>query len=348
MSVRAGAVPGSRPLAPPAEAAAGPAVPAQAHRPLHAVLTTGLAAGAADLVAKATPAPEPVRRLERVPPAPAPVAAVFDGLTLRHGGAEAEEEAETGMFNRFTRKVRSAAGMAASTAEVAVRADWDLYPSVKKLPTAKFSVDCVLWDAGCEYVFYKMTDKTFDTTRFWNGEGAPAGFENTGTAILANMMGMPAAVEALPYGFKTGMMSEMEKADHALKAVRLVNEAYKALKEAGETGMDAARYKTNSFPDVMHLTIGGDLKDYDADRGSKRGRVSPFVLKTDLFKGKSIKTAEYNFNVELNTIASTDYIAAFKAIKQYAGTKKMLLIGEDTGKQGENGRAPDAEDEGEE
>ena len=128
----------------------------------------------------------------------------------------------------------------------------------------------------------------------------------------------------------------MEAANHALRAVRLINEAYKTLKDAGEKGMDDARTKTESFPDVMYLTIGGDFRDFDAIRGGRRTKKSPFVLNTEFFKGKAVKTGYYNYNVQLNTIDSTDYVTAFKAIKQYAGTKKMLLIGEDIKPKGEN------------
>lgn len=185
MSVRAGAVPGSRPPAPPAEATAEPAAPA--HRPLHAVLNTGLAAGAADLVAKAKPAPEPepVRRLERTPPAPAPVAAVFDGLTLRYDGAEEEEEAETGMFKGAL--YRKTYGAATKKAVINFYLDhyadfsWDgvnfmktKNKGAKAFKPIEVDVSAELWDAACAYLFQTTSEGTYFEER-WNAPYRPEG-----------------------------------------------------------------------------------------------------------------------------------------------------------------------------
>jgi len=343
MSVRAGAVPGSRPPAAPAEATAEPTAPV--HRPLHAVLTTGLAAGAADLVAKATPTPEPepVRRLERILPAPAPVAAVFDGLTLRHDGAEEEEEAETGMFksNWFSRKARSMAGKAASTAEVELRLEWD--PDRKDLPLIKFSVDCELWDAGCAYVFAPNPDENgppFFTDRLWKDGVAPEGLNGEGiynTAVFNNMV---------PDAFKTKTDSKTKYA-HAVKAVRLVNAAYRALHDTALAEMRTVSANSEDFfPDVMMLTMGYTFKEYFAEAGrlSQNSRYktnAPQGEQVKLFDGDMKKEQQSRKEVMIfKTVSGTEYAAVFQKIKAYAGIKKMLLVAKDTEPKGDNGTKP--------
>ena len=346
MSVRAGAVPGSRPLAPPAEAAAEPAAPApaQAHRPLHAVLTTGLAAGAADLVAKATPAPEPVRRLESVPPAPAPVAAVFDGLTLRHGGAEEEEEAETGMFglksNKFMRKARSLTGMAASTAEVELRLEWD--PDRKDISLIKFSVDCELWDAGCAYVFAPNLDEKsgpFFPDRLWKDGVEPKGINGEGiytTKVFHDMV---------PDAFQTKTDTKT-KHEHALKAVRLVNAAYKTLHDTALSKLRTVVANDDDFfPDVMVLTMGYTFKEYFAEKGrssqnTRYKKSAPRGEEVKLFDGDSKKTGRNSIMI-FKTVSGTNYAETFQKIKEYAGMKKMLLVARDVEPKGDNDTTPD-------